>query len=193
MLRKNHKADIQWSPAITDPRVEAKLSISHFALVHQIRTVIYSCSSIFEGSRLAHTFSPPRDCRCHVLTLIISPDDKEAREDWGNTQNSQSLTFWYLRGSGWKSWQISSSLANVSLKLHNYTQFSVYIHETHFALELDNFILTRANIWHECRVNWLKIMLERQDFYLSFNIAIERWAKQNAATLWLWVSKTEMR
>ena len=81
MLRKNHKIDIQWSPAITDPRVEAKLTISHFALVHQIRTVIYSCSSIFEGSRLAHTFSPPRDCRCHVLTLIISPDDKEARED----------------------------------------------------------------------------------------------------------------
>ena len=121
MLRKNHKADIQWSPAITDPRVEAKLSISHFALVHQIRTVIYSCSSIFEGSRLAQMFSPPCDRRCHVPTLSISPDDKEAREDWGNTQNSESLTFWYLRGSGWKSWQISSSLANVCLDLHNYT------------------------------------------------------------------------
>ena len=60
---KNHKADIQRSPAITDPRIEAKLTISHFALVHQIRTVIYY---LFEGSRLAQMFSPPHDCRCHV-------------------------------------------------------------------------------------------------------------------------------
>ena len=68
VLRKNHKADIQRSPAITDPRIEAKLTISHFALVHQIRTVIYY---LFEGSRLAQMFSPPHDHRCHVPTLLM--------------------------------------------------------------------------------------------------------------------------
>ena len=68
VLRKNHKADIQRSPAITDPGIEAKLTISHFALVHQIRTVIYY---LFEDSSLAQMFSPPHDHRCHVNTLLM--------------------------------------------------------------------------------------------------------------------------
>ena len=40
-------------------------------------------------------FSPPCHRRCHVPTFIIAPDDKEAREDQGNTQNSESLIAHY--------------------------------------------------------------------------------------------------
>ena len=60
--------------------------------------------------------------------------------------------------------------------------FCIYMYEMHFLIALDNFILTRASIWHKCRVNWSKIKQKRQDFYSSFNIAIKRRTKQNAAT-----------
>ena len=110
----------------------------------------------------------------------------EARELRVNTLNSESLiahfSFSYSGDSGWKSWQILSSLANVSLKLHDFTLLlCLYVWNALFD-SIGQFYLNIAGIWHKCRVNWSKIKQKRQDFYSSFNIAIKRRTKQNAAT-----------
>ena len=91
---------------------------------------------------LGQMFIPPRCCRCHIPTWIIYPDDMDIAH----------YSFWFIQGAVVE--KFDKFHHHWQMYLLNFTvspYFCVYVHEIHFLIASDDFILTRAKKMHYIR------------------------------------------